>query len=118
MMSRSDDKRSFEHGELRMVHVGGRLQVRMDEGTEADLAAGDAHYVSAGHEACIVIDFSPVAQAAATQDSELRSTSCPTCSRPDPAVSAAPRPDPLGRRLLPGQHPAGAVTVGGPQVTP
>jgi hypothetical protein len=121
-----EDKRSFEHGELRMVQVGGttigravlnpgwrwstdvkplvgtqscqvshtayiisgRLRVRMDDGTEAELAAGDAHYVSPGHdawvvgeEACIVIDVAPAAQPAAAQGRELTGSrvSCPPC---------------------------------------
>ena len=121
-----DDKRSFEHGELRMVQVGGttigqavfnpgwrwstdvkplvgtqscevahtayiisgRLRARMDDGTEAELAAGDAHYVSPGHDAwvvgeepCIVIDFAPAAQPAVVQGSELTGSrvSCPPC---------------------------------------
>ena len=121
-----EDKRSFEHGELRMVQVGGtttgravlnpgwrwstdvkplvgtqscqvshtayiisgRLRVRMDDGTEAELAAGDAHYVSPGHDAwvvgeepCIVIDVAPAAQPAAAQGRELTGSrvSCPPC---------------------------------------
>lgn len=121
-----EDKRSFEHGELRMVRVGGttisravfnpgwrwstdvkplagtqscqvshtayiisgRLRVRMDDGTEAELAAGDAHYVSPGHDAwvageepCIVIDVAPAAQQAAAAGSEPTGSrvSCPPC---------------------------------------
>jgi hypothetical protein len=101
-----EDKRSFEHGEVRTVCVGGvtigravlnpgwswstdvkpltgtdscevahtayilsgRMRVRMNDGTETELAAGDAHYVSPGHDAwvaggepCVVVDFTPAA---------------------------------------------------------
>ena len=45
--------------------VSGRLHVRMDDGTERELGPGDAHVVSAGHDAwvvgdepCVAIDFS------------------------------------------------------------
>lgn len=45
--------------------VSGRLRVRMDDGTEAEFGPGDAHVVSAGHDAwvvgdepCVTIDFS------------------------------------------------------------
>jgi hypothetical protein len=45
--------------------VSGRFHVRMDDGTELELRPGDAHVVSAGHDAwvvgdepCIAIDFS------------------------------------------------------------
>lgn len=44
--------------------VSGRLRVRMDDGTERELGPGDAHIVSAGHDAwvvgdepCVAIDF-------------------------------------------------------------
>ena len=60
--------------------ISGRLRARMNDGTEAELAAGDAHYVSPGHdgwvvgeEPCIVIDFAPAAQPAAAPRSEHRS---------------------------------------------
>lgn len=104
-----DDKRSFEHGEVLMVGVGGatigravlnpgwcwstdvkplvqttscelahtayvisgRLGVRMNDGTQTELTAGDAHYVSPGHDAwvagdepCVIIDFTAPAQLA------------------------------------------------------
>ncbi|HLI41032.1 MAG TPA: cupin domain-containing protein, partial [Streptosporangiaceae bacterium] len=46
--------------------ISGRMHVRMNDGTEADLGPGDAHYVSPGHDAwvvgdepCTVIDFTP-----------------------------------------------------------
>lgn len=45
--------------------VAGRFHVRMDDGTERELGPGDAHVVSAGHDAwvvgdepCVIIDFS------------------------------------------------------------
>jgi hypothetical protein len=66
--------------------ISGRLGVRMDDGTEAELAAGDAHYVSPGHDAwvvggepCVVIDVAPAAQPGAAQGSELTGSrvSCP-----------------------------------------
>jgi hypothetical protein len=45
--------------------VSGRFHVRMDDGTERELGPGDAHVVSAGHDAwvvgdepCVAIDFS------------------------------------------------------------
>ena len=158
-----EDKRSFEHGELQVVQVGGttisravfnpgwrwstdvkplvgtqscqvshtayiisgRLGVRMDDGTEAELAAGDAHYVSPGHDAwvmggepCIIIDVAPAAQPAAAQGSELTGSrvSCPPCGvefrvgRSDQVdhliaavkqhASGIPRP-----RTHPGTHP-------------
>ena len=48
------------------VVIAGRFHVRMDDGTEIELGPGDAHVVSAGHDAwvvgdeeCVVIDFSP-----------------------------------------------------------
>lgn len=47
--------------------ISGRMHVRMNDGTEADLGPGDAHYVSPGHDAwvvggepCVVIDFTPL----------------------------------------------------------
>jgi hypothetical protein len=102
-----EDKRSFEHGELCMVRVGGstigravfnpgwswstdvrplvgtsscelahtafvisgRLRVRMNDGTEAEVGPGDAHYISPGHDAWVVgeeplvmVDFTGPAQ--------------------------------------------------------
>lgn len=36
--------------------VSGRMHVRMDDGTELDLGPGDAHVVSAGHDAWVVGD--------------------------------------------------------------
>jgi EutQ-like cupin domain len=118
-----EDKRSFEHGEVLMVHVGGctigravlnpgwrwstdvkplagtsscelahtayvisgRMRVRMNDGTEAELAAGDAHYVSPGHDAwivgdqpCVVIDFTAPAQLASAAGGASRVT-CHPC---------------------------------------
>lgn len=44
--------------------VSGRLHVRMDDGTELELGAGDGHEVSPGHDAwvvgdepCVIVDF-------------------------------------------------------------
>lgn len=49
--------------------ISGRMRVTMNDGTEAELGAGDAHYVSPGHDAwvvgeepCVVIDFTAPAQ--------------------------------------------------------
>ena len=43
-----------------IVHTGyvisGRMRVRMDDGTETDLAPGDAHFIGAGHDAWVVGD--------------------------------------------------------------
>ncbi|MGA2211214.1 MAG: cupin domain-containing protein [Acidimicrobiales bacterium] len=46
--------------------VSGRLHVKMDDGTELDLGPGDAHEVTAGHDAWVLgdetlvtIDFIP-----------------------------------------------------------
>lgn len=36
--------------------VSGRMHVRMNDGREIDLAAGDAHFVSPGHDAWVVGD--------------------------------------------------------------
>lgn len=36
--------------------VSGRMHVRMDDGSELDLGPGDAHVVSAGHDAWVVGD--------------------------------------------------------------
>jgi len=36
--------------------VSGRMHVRMDDGRETDLAAGDAHFVGPGHDAWVVGD--------------------------------------------------------------
>jgi mannose-6-phosphate isomerase-like protein (cupin superfamily) len=36
--------------------VSGRMHVRMNDGAEIDLAAGDAHYIGAGHDAWVVGD--------------------------------------------------------------
>ena len=52
----------------RVAHTGvilaGRLHIRMDDGTEADLGPGDAHVVGPGHDAwvvgddqCVIIDI-------------------------------------------------------------
>jgi mannose-6-phosphate isomerase-like protein (cupin superfamily) len=48
------------------VVLSGRLHVRMDNGTEADLGPGDAHVVPPGHDAwvvgdeqCLIIDIGP-----------------------------------------------------------
>lgn len=48
--------------------VSGRLHVAMDDGTEIELGPGDAHVVSAEHDAwvvgdaaCVTIDFTPSA---------------------------------------------------------
>ena len=38
------------------VVISGRMHVRMDDGSELDLAPGDAHVVSAGHDAWVVGD--------------------------------------------------------------
>lgn len=38
------------------VVLSGRMHVRMDDGSEMDLAPGDAHVVSAGHDAWVVGD--------------------------------------------------------------
>jgi hypothetical protein len=43
------------------VIVSGHLHVRMDDGRELDLGPGDAHVVSAGHDAWVVGDESCVA---------------------------------------------------------
>ena len=47
------------------VVLSGRFHVQMDDGTGLDLGPGDAHVVSAGHDAwvvgdeeCVIIDFS------------------------------------------------------------
>ena len=109
-LSAPDDKRSFEHGTLSLVTIGGvtfaraefnpgwrwstdvkpvvgtescqarheayivsgRLHVRMDDGSECELAAGDAHVVGPGHDAwvvgeepCVTIDFLGTAPASA-----------------------------------------------------
>jgi Cupin domain len=52
--------------------VSGRLHLRLDDGSEYDLAAGDAHVVSPGHDAwvvgdepCIVLDFAATGNALA-----------------------------------------------------
>ena len=52
-------------GEHFAVVVSGRMHVKMDDGTEADLVPGDAHVVGAGHDAwivgeepCVTYDFS------------------------------------------------------------
>jgi hypothetical protein len=52
--------------------VSGRLHVRMDDGRECDLGPGDAHVVSAGHDAwvvgdepCVAIDVTPTRSALA-----------------------------------------------------
>ncbi|HEX6518652.1 MAG TPA: cupin domain-containing protein [Streptosporangiaceae bacterium] len=49
--------------------ISGRMRVQMNDGTEAELAPGDAHYVSPGHDAwvvgdqpCVVVDFTAAAQ--------------------------------------------------------
>lgn len=53
-------------------HVGivlsGRLGIRMDDGTEAELGPGDAHVIPAGHDAwvvgdeqCVAVDIGPAA---------------------------------------------------------
>ena len=105
-----DDSRSFEHGELTMVSLGGvtfaraafrpgwrwsedmrplvgtascqvahqavvisgRLRVKMDNGEERELAAGDAHVVGPGHDAwvvgdepCVILDYSGASQGSA-----------------------------------------------------
>ena len=36
--------------------ISGRMHVRMDDGTETDLAPGDAHFIGAGHDAWVVGD--------------------------------------------------------------
>lgn len=36
--------------------ISGRMRVRLDDGTELDLAAGDAHVVPPGHDAWVVGD--------------------------------------------------------------
>ena len=36
--------------------LSGRMRVRLDDGTEMDLAAGDAHVVPPGHDAWVVGD--------------------------------------------------------------
>ena len=48
--------------------VSGRFHVRMDDGTELELGAGDAHVVGPGHDAwvvgdepCVTVDFIPPA---------------------------------------------------------
>jgi len=49
--------------------VSGRFHVRMDDGRELDLGPGDAHVVSAGHDAwvvgdedCVILDFAPATE--------------------------------------------------------
>jgi Cupin domain len=65
--------------------ISGRMRVRMNDGTEAELGAGDAHYVSPGHDAwvigeqpCVVIDFTAPAQLASAADGGSRVT-CHPC---------------------------------------
>lgn len=65
--------------------ISGRMRVRMNDGTEAELSAGDAHYVSPGHDAwvvgdepCVVIDFTAPAQMAGVADGGSRVT-CHPC---------------------------------------
>lgn len=48
------------------VVISGHFHCRMDDGTELDLGPGDAHVVTAGHDAwvvgdeeCTIIDFAP-----------------------------------------------------------
>ena len=70
------------------VVLSGRLHVRMDDGGEADLGAGDAHRVGPGHdgwvvgdEPCVVIDVLG-AEAYATNGAaaeSVRSVTCPPC---------------------------------------
>jgi hypothetical protein len=36
--------------------VSGRIHVAMDDGTEADLGAGDAYHISPGHDAWVIGD--------------------------------------------------------------
>ena len=54
--------------------LSGRMQVRMDDGTERELKAGDAAVIPPGHDAwivgneqCIAIDFTGVAHYAKPQ---------------------------------------------------
>jgi hypothetical protein len=106
-LSEPEDKRSFTHGEVCMVSVGGkiigraafnpgwrwstdvrplvgtsscelahtayvisgRMRVRMNDGTEAEVGPGDAHYIAPGHDAWVVgeepfvmVDFTGPAQ--------------------------------------------------------
>jgi hypothetical protein len=55
--------------------ISGRMTVRMNDGAEAELGPGDAHYFSPGHDAwvvgdepCVVIDFTGPAQLTGATD--------------------------------------------------
>ena len=66
----TDVKPGAGTGSCQVSHTGyvisGRFAVRMDDGTEAEFGPGDAHVVSAGHDAwvvgdetCVIIDIAP-----------------------------------------------------------
>jgi mannose-6-phosphate isomerase-like protein (cupin superfamily) len=57
----SADMKPIAHTEsCEIVHtayvISGRMHVRMNDGSEIDLADGDAHYIGSGHDAWVVGD--------------------------------------------------------------
>ena len=57
----SQDMKPMAHTEsCEIVHtayvISGRMHVRMDDGSEIEFGAGDAHFVGAGHDAWVVGD--------------------------------------------------------------
>jgi hypothetical protein len=66
----ADIKPEAGTGSCQATHTGyvvsGRFRIRMDDGTEAELGPGDAHFIGPGHDAwvagdepCVIIDVAP-----------------------------------------------------------
>ena len=83
------------------IVISGRLRVKMDSGEERELAAGDAHVVSPGHDAwvvgdepCVILDFTaePQKSSGPSQSTQGPRQGTPQVCRPaSPPVRAGSR---------------------------
>jgi hypothetical protein len=50
-LKRPDELRAFDKGQVELVTLGGRIRVRMDDGSEDEFDPGDVSLLSPDHDA-------------------------------------------------------------------